>query len=85
MYFGVPVARGVLAPLPSSRESGLPADSGGTVAGPRGPVLLYRSRARPGVLGGGVNDGRADRIPRWDYPAQVRPEGAGIGCGRPVA
>src|ERR1039457_5028487 len=45
------VARGVLAPLPSSRESGLAADSGGTVAGPSGPVLpSYWSPARPGML-----------------------------------
>jgi hypothetical protein len=35
-----------------------------TVAGPRGPVLPCRSRARPGIFGGGVKDGRADRISR---------------------
>jgi hypothetical protein len=72
---------------PPPRPDELPADSGGTVAGPRGPVLQYRSRARPGIFGGGVNDGRADRISRvGHYPAHVRPGGvAGIGCGRPVA
>jgi len=52
-----------------------PADSGGTVAGPRGPVLPYWSRGRPGIFGGGVNDGRADRIPEvGQYPAHARPE-----------
>jgi hypothetical protein len=54
---------------------------------PRGPVLPYWSRARPGIFGGGVNDGRADRISKvGQYPAHVRPGGvAGIGCGRPLA
>jgi hypothetical protein len=81
------VARGVLAPLPSSRESGLAADSGGTVAGPSGPVLpSYWSRARPGIFGGGVKDGRADRIFKvGQYPAHVRPGNTAIGCGRPAA
>jgi hypothetical protein len=54
---------------PSSRESGLRADGGGTVAGPRGPVLPSRSRGRPGISGGGVKAGRADRVSKvGQYP-----------------
>ena len=65
-----PVARGVLAPLPSSRESGLPADLGRIArTGPAVPV--------PGSAGNlwrGVKDGRADRISRvGQYPAHARP------------
>jgi len=55
-----------------------------TVAGPRGAVRPYWSRARPGIFGGGVNDaGRADRISKvGQYPAHFRPGSTGIGCGR---
>jgi hypothetical protein len=46
-----------------------------TVAGPRGPVLPCRSRDWPGILAGGVNGGRADRISQGVTVSRACPAG----------
>jgi len=68
-----PGARDVLAPLPSSRDRARQRTVAGLWQDRAEPVLPYRSRARRGLFGGGVNDGRADRISKvGHYPAHVR-------------